>query len=94
MKCRTGVQLYAVNENKELITVEYHGPESYTVTAIFAAEVALTLVHSADKCTPGVVTTSVALGDLLLERLRKEGKIRFAVTDVKQNTTFEGGKAK
>jgi len=85
MLCRTGVQLFASNEEKDLIEVAFHGPESYTVTAIFASEVALTLVTDSHNCKPGVVTTAYGLGENLMKRLRKNEKLRFAVVDVKHN---------
>jgi len=83
LKCRTGLNLFAINEDKERVEVAYHGPESYSVTAIFVSEAALTLVENAKNCKPGVVTTAHGLGELYMERLRKNDNIRFAIIGVK-----------
>jgi short subunit dehydrogenase-like uncharacterized protein len=58
------------------------GDPGYDETAKMLAESALSLAFDATPPTAGQVTTAVAMGDALLERLGRAG-IRFRVADAR-----------
>ena len=64
----------------EVITEVSGGDPGYGETAKMLSEAALSLAHDDLPATAGQVTTAVAMGDALIERLTRAG-IRFEVID-------------
>ncbi|MGN6130935.1 MAG: saccharopine dehydrogenase family protein [Nocardioidaceae bacterium] len=80
-RARSGFTMRFIGEGggQRVFTEVSGGDPGYTETAKMLAESALCLAFDDNPATAGQVTTAVAMGDRLLERLRTAG-LSFAVT--------------
>jgi len=79
-RSRFRVRFLAITPSARLVTEVSGGDPGYGETSKMLAESALCLAHDVLPETSGQVTTAVAMGDVLIERLQRAG-ITFGVVD-------------